>query len=88
MLTRLLDEHDVRCEFCNDEPALFRFGQYGKGIGERCIEAFKTISRENTDEEVCTEGHEENADGSSEEDGEGHAQEDGQEGLLGLGAEG
>lgn len=43
MLTRLLDEHDVKCEFCNDEPALFRFGQYGKGIGENCIEAFKSL---------------------------------------------
>ena len=87
MLTRLLDEHDVKCEFCNDETAVFRFGQYGKGIGESCIEAFKTISRENTDEEVCTEGHEENADASKEK-GEGYTEEDGQEGLLGIGAEG
>lgn len=46
MLTRLLDEHDVKCEFCNDEPAVFRFGQYGKGIGRNCIEAFKVISKE------------------------------------------
>ena len=87
MLTRLLDEHDVKCEFCNDEPAIFRFGQYGKGIGRDCIEAIKTISRENTDEEVCTEGYEENAD-ASKENGEGYTEEDGQEGLLGIGAEG
>lgn len=50
MLTRLLDEHDVKCEFCNDEPALFRFGRYGKGIGENCIEAIKTIAREAVNE--------------------------------------
>jgi len=44
MLTRLLDEHDVKCEFCNDETAVFRFGQYGKGIGENCIEALQVLA--------------------------------------------
>lgn len=47
MLTRLLEEHDVKCEFCNDEPAIFRFGQYGKGIGENCIQVIRHIAGAN-----------------------------------------
>ena len=46
MLIKLLDEHEIKCFLCNDEPAIFKFGEYGKGIGEDCVEALREMVKE------------------------------------------
>lgn len=42
-MTKLLEDRNIRCDFCNDESALILFGENGKGIGKNCIKVIREI---------------------------------------------